>query len=289
MHEAKQHRFNTWVTLTYDDEHLPGRYWTGLTEYKTRKRIYGGTLHKEHIQKFFRAIRKALSSKAARERFDVLFEYKVHAVMGLRPIPQLRYYYAGEYGENWGRPHYHACIFGLEFNDRKHIDTTDQGHNLYTSKTLEKWWPYGRHMISDLTWETAAYTARYIMKKVTGDQAPYYYTVTCEETGEELTLQPEFNDMSRRPGLGKQWYEKYATDVYKQDTSHVRVRGNKTKPPRYYDKLYKKEKPEHYEHIRQQRRKETIKQQHKYTKARLLAEEKITEAKIRSLRQKIEG
>jgi len=288
MHEAKLHRYNTWLTLTYDDEHLPSRYLIG-TDPKSRKKIYGGSLRKEDPQKFYRSLRKRLSSKGARNRFDILFEYQVHAVMGLRPIPQLRYYYGGEYGEKYRRPHYHVCLFGVEFNDRKHYDTTDHGFKLYKSEILRELWPHGDHMIGDLTWETAAYTARYIMKKVNGENAPYYYQETCAETGKIIQLLPECNDMSRNGGIGKGWYEKFRTDVYKRQDSYVRIRNSKTRPPRYYDKLLKRQFPEHYETIKKQRRKEAIKNSKKHTPARLAAEEKITEAKIQSLKQKIEG
>lgn len=292
MHETKMHRYNTWLTLTYDDEHLPKKYYTGIIHPHTGKKIYSGTLYKPHMQQFYRRLRKALSSKKAIQDTRILYTLQERADMGLRPIPRrptLRYYYGGEYGDRYRRPHYHVCLFGIEFADRKHVDTTKLGFKLYESERLRELWPYGQHMIGDLTWETAAYTARYIMKKVTGDQAEYYYRELDFDTGEWIDTQPEFNDMSRNKGIGHDWYQRYTKDAYKQKESYVRVRNAKTKPPRYYDKLHQRQFPEHYETIKRERRKEAIKKAKNFTKPRLLAAEKITNQKIQSLRQKIEG
>lgn len=42
--------------------------------------------------------------------------------------------------------------------------------------------------------------------------------------------------MSRRPGIGLTWFEKYKSDVYPHD--YVVVNGSKVRPPRYYDKKF---------------------------------------------------
>nr|UQB76410.1 replication associated protein [Flumine microvirus 21] len=125
------------------------------------------------------------------------------------------------------------------------------------------------------------------MKKITGQKQKKHYEKTDQETGEIINLQPEFNDMSRRPGIGKMHYEKYKNDIYKGKNSHVRVKGKKTKPPRYYDKLYQRDVPPHYEEIKRERQKQNLLQIKNNTPARLKAEEEITKAKIRSLKQKL--
>lgn len=89
MHEVKCHRYNCWLTLTYDDEHLPSRYNTGLIHPRTKQPIYSGSLRKKHLQDFYRKMRKALGSKNALTDYRILFEYQRNtADMGLRPIPQ---------------------------------------------------------------------------------------------------------------------------------------------------------------------------------------------------------
>lgn len=270
IHEAKQHNQNIWVTLTYDDEHLPDKYATGEIHPYTNKPVYSGSLKKRHMQDFYRRIRKALKKDNA----------IIHD--GL-----IRYYYAGEYGEKYHRPHYHACLFGIDLSDKKHIKKTALGFDLYESKTLQELWPHGQHRISELTWETAAYTARYIMKKITGKQQQKKYKTIDKETGEIRTKEPEFNDMSRKPGIGKGWYEKYKKSVYMEKRAGVRIRGRLTAPPRYYDKLLQREDAEKYNRVKKRRFQDNLKKAANHTAARLQAEEIITEQKIKTLKQKL--
>lgn len=299
MHEATLHRYNCWLTLTYDDEHLPRRYHTGATNPKTGKPIYAGSLHKPHIQKFFRKIRKALVGKKLSQSNTMLWEYndwdtgtlRADRPQNARPryvlTPRLRYYYGGEYGEQYGRPHYHLCVFGLDFNDKKHVQTTELDFKLYESKQLEQFWPYGQHMIGELNWETAAYTARYIMKKITGNKQQQHYEKINAETGEIINIQPEFNDMSRRPGIANQWWEKFKNDVYKTDRSQVRIRGQAAQPPRYYDKLLKRYFPDRHDQLKLQRKLENQLHRENHTPERLQKAEIIKKAQIKHLKQKL--
>jgi len=149
--------------------------------------------------------------------------------------PGARFYMCGEYGEKFRRPHFHACLFGVGFRDRAEWSRTGSGSWLYRSPTLERVWPHGFSSIGDVTFESAAYVARYVMKKVTGKLAAAHYSSLDLDTGELLSLVPEFNRMSLKPGIGADWFKKYKSDVYNFD--YVVVNGQKCKPPRYYDKL----------------------------------------------------
>lgn len=270
MHEAKQHPHNIWVTLTYDDDHLPDKYDTGALNPNTHKKIFSGSLRKTHMQQFYRRLRKAL--------------HKPNAILHNGTV---RYYYAGEYGEKYHRPHYHACLFGIDLTDKKHITKSHLGFDLYESATLKELWPHGHHRISELTWETAAYTARYIMKKITGQQQQQHYQVINKQTGEIINREPEFNEMSRKPGIGNSWYEKYKKSVYMEKRTGVRVRGRLTAPPRYYDKLLQKQDAAKYLRVKQQRFMDNLKNTKNHTPARLKAEEIITQQKIKTLKQKL--
>ena len=117
----------------------------------------------------------------------------------------------GEYGEKFTRPHYHACLFGLDFPDKELIKE-EEGILLFSSVILEKIWGKGICSVGEMTFETAAYCARYIAKKVTGDQAEDHYTTTNPLTGDIIRLQEEYNTMSRRPGIAKDWYDKYTSE-----------------------------------------------------------------------------
>jgi hypothetical protein len=246
IHEAQLHQNNCFITLTYDDEHLPKDL----------------SLDHREFQLFFKRLRKA------------------------NPHIKIRYYMAGEYGSTRGRPHFHACIFGYDFHDKKLFSRTSAGSLLYRSQELEKLWPYGYSTIGDVTFESAAYVARYIMQKQTGkDVDPNHYTYCDLTTGELVKLQPEYNKMSLKPGIGADWYKKYKNDVYPHD--YVEVRGQKIKPPKYYDQLYSKENPYEYDQILYTREKQAKLRPEEHSYERLLVKETVTKAKLQKLKRKL--
>lgn len=151
---------------------------------------------------------------------------------------RIRHFLAGEYGGKHGRPHYHAIIFGFGFPDRVPMERSDGGDQLYRSALLESCWKFGYSSIGSVTFESANYVAQYHLKKVTGKKAAAFYE----------GRQPEFVIMSRNPGIGRSWIEKFESDVYPSD--EVIVRGLTTRPPRYYDQVFKKKFPEKFEELR---------------------------------------
>lgn len=204
VHEASLYERNCFITLTYANEHLPPN----------------NSLVYEDFQKFMKRFRKA---------------HKGHRPMadGTRPI---RFYMCGEYGENFGRPHYHACIFNFDFMDKKVWKKSPSGSLVYRSAQLEELWPFGFSSVGEVNFQSAAYVARYIMKKITGDRADSHYNTVDPVTGEVFERRPEFNKMSLKPGIGAGWLDKYASDVYPHD--YVVINGKQAKPPRFYDKKY---------------------------------------------------
>ena len=151
---------------------------------------------------------------------------------------KIRYYHCGEYGDQLGRPHHHAILFGYDFPDKKYFKNSKK-HKLYSSDILDKAWQnQGHTLIGEANFETAAYCARYIMKKVTGQLAAEHY-------GNKL---PEYNTMSRRPGIGRGYYDKYKSEIYPDD--FVVMRGQKMNPPKFYDDLLYQDNQEQYETIK---------------------------------------
>nr|QJB19059.1 MAG: replication initiator protein [Microvirus sp.] len=138
----------------------------------------------------------------------------------------VRFYACGEYGETTFRPHYHILLFNRDFSDKKFYKNAGCGEKLWNSSTLDELWPFGFNVIGDVTFDSCAYVARYIVKKITGDKAEAHY-------GGRL---PEFTVMSRRPGIGFSWYEKYGEHAYALDS--VVMNGKEIRPPRYYDTKY---------------------------------------------------
>ncbi len=156
-------------------------------------------------------------------------------------VGKVRFFGCGEYGEQLGRPHYHACLFGFDFPD-KVVWSVRGGHEVYRSPLLESVWTYGQSEIGSMTFESAAYVARYCVKKVTGGGARAHYECVDPDSGELGSLLPEFATMSRRPGIGAGWFERFVDDVYPSD--EVVVRGKSCKPPRFYDNLFAESSPE---------------------------------------------
>lgn len=164
---------------------------------------------------------------------------------------KVRYFMCGEYGEENLRPHYHAIIFGCDFPDKEVSGKNAQGNTLYSSAILDRLWGLGRCWIGDVTFESAAYVARYCLKKVTGPLSESHYARVDPVTGEITNRLPEYCDMSRRPGIGKGWYEEFKTDVFPRD--EFVARGYPSKPPRYFDKLLEKEQPDLHQAIKRKR------------------------------------
>jgi len=148
---------------------------------------------------------------------------------------RVRYFHCGEYGEQFSRPHYHAIVFGFGFPDRSYYKEVN-GARYYTSNFLDDVWGLGGCIIGDVSFESCAYVARYVTKKINGEQAHDHYMVLDERTGEVRSITPEYATMSRRPGIGASWFEKFGEEVIHNDS--VVARGHEMKPPRFYEALY---------------------------------------------------
>ncbi len=203
---------------------------------------------------------------------------------------KIKFFHSGEYGEPTpendfiARPHYHALIFNHQFSDRECFQQ-NEGIALYASDTLDSIWKRGYTSVGDLTFESAAYVARYVMKKINGDLAYEHYTRTDHTTGEVLHVSPEYSTMSRKPGIGKTWFDEFHSDCYPSDNLHVR--GVLQKPPKYYDYLYDNNPLFDFEPIRQARKVAARKQQKDATPERLATRELVKLAQIKNLKRKL--
>lgn len=191
----------------------------------------------------------------------------------------------GEYGEKFTRPHYHACLFGIEFSDRVPIRESE-GIILYNSPLLDEIWGKGFTSIGDVNFETAAYTARYITKKVTGKHAEDHYQKSCSHTGNPVIIEPEFVRMSLKPGIGKDWYDRFKYDLYLGD--FALHKNKKIKIPRYYDKIMEIE-DEDFEKIKFARRQKARRFLADNTPERLEVREKVKLLKYKQLSRSYES
>lgn len=203
-----------------------------------------------------------------------LFMKRMRKRMGI-PI---RFFMCGEYGEREKRPHYHACLFGVFFSDRYPWRISPSGHQLYRSPMLESLWDLGNAEIGDFCFDTAAYVARYIMKKVTGPEAESHYAKLDLLTGEIGAVTPEFIRMSLKPGIGATWFDKYNAEVYPHD--RVVINGAKAKPPRYYDKRFETLSPYVWESVEYDRYLKSLAVASDNTPDRLRVRETVTRARL---------
>lgn len=172
----------------------------------------------------------------------------------------LKYYMCGEYGSKTSRPHYHVCLFGYNFKDLVFYKNS-KGFALFKSQFLTDTWKLGHCSVGACTFETCAYVARYVLKKVVGLQAISHYGVRT----------PEYGESSRRPGLGKAWYEAFKTDMLSERKVAVLKKGEaKVLPaPPYYDKFFKDEFPIRFAEIAQERKVYLTKQSDRLTAKRM--------------------
>lgn len=216
MHENQMHDNSQFVTLTYDEEHIPP----------------GANLLKPDVQKFFKRLRKHLTENNQ---------------------PKVRFMYCGEYGPKTSRPHYHAIIWGLNLTDLQYKLTSDKGNTEYSSDTLSTLWPHGTCTASNVTFATCSYVAGYMLKDTVnrhqnvrnaavkdghnyvGNYQKTEKAIDAEgnitkialpyenldvSTGEITTRERPYANYSSKPGIGRSWLEKYYKDCFPSDTIH---------------------------------------------------------------------
>ena len=265
MLEASYYKHNWFLTLTYDDNHLPECH-------------NGSPVHplvKRDLQLFIKRLRKEF------------------------PNDHIRYFACGEYGSKSMRPHYHVLLFNCPLQDLTiHKRDFNNGFIYYISDTISRcWYPesdnelpresrssLGFHLLTELTWDTCAYTARYVMKKQKGKNSSVY---------EEYNYPPEFTLMSRKPGIGRQFYEDHNDIVIKDYYIPTRNGAKLVKSNRYFDRCFDIDYPNDLEFIKEDRLR--IAEKNEFLKSnvtslsyqeRLLSEEKNKEAVTKILKRK---
>lgn len=211
VHESQMHDENVFSTFTYRPESLP----------------LHGMLVKSDFQDFMKRLRRRLGSDS------------------------VRVLYCGEYGDNFRRPHFHACLFGFRPSDLVHWKTVN-GFRYFRSDFLDDVWGHGYTIHGEVTFESAAYVGRYVTKKVTGDRAIHHYSVVDDFGNVAISYPPEFAEPSRAPGLGRPWLEKYFSDVYPSD--EVILKERRRRPPKYYDSWMQNFDPKLFEKVLRKRR-----------------------------------
>ncbi|WNK14184.1 MAG: replication initiator protein [Microvirus sp.] len=203
-------------------------------------------------------------------------DYQLFMKRARKHYGPFRFFMCGEYGDQTRRPHYHAILFGLPLDDLARWGGKDTAPT-FTSPTLTKIWGKGMIVLGQVNPQTAGYVARYNLKKVNGDRAEAHYRWVDPETGDSHQLVPEFCNMSRKPGIGADWYKKFHGDCHNHD--FIIRDGSKTPVPRYYDKLGERSGLYEVDVIKQARTVRAKLKQSDNTPERLKARETVAKAR----------
>ena len=270
MHEKRMHSVSSYVTLTYDDAHLPEDWSLDISVH----------------QKFIKRVRKSYG-------------------------PGVKYLIAGEYGEQCrccyksrkkcscpggfdvmpGRPHYHAILFGVGFDDKR-LHRVRNGHRLYTSAKLSKLWQdKGFCSIGEVTFDSACYVARYITKRKSGDAFKDWYEFVVPSTGEVVSRLPEYAKMSTgnnagSGGLGAGFYRQYGDQLFRRDA--VVINGVETTIPRYYERLRERENANQVLEIKRARKRDSHDTKWNRTPERLRVREECARSRVNLKRGSID-
>lgn len=243
-HENALYASSIFLTLTYNDDGL--KHLKCMSNLKDKQVYY--SLCKRDLQLFMKRLRKKFGAG-------------------------IRFYGVGEYGSLNQRPHFHVIVFNLDLPDAE-VFSRNGGNPIYRSAELERLWPFGYSCFGRVSFDSACYVSRYCTKKITGDVSEVHY----------FGREKEFSLMSRRPGIGAAWFEKFSSDVYNYDV--VILKNLKLRPPKYYDKLFEKYHPDEMKVIKEKRKIKALSSE--IDNARLKVLEKSCMLRLKNKKRRLE-
>lgn len=248
------------VTLTYDDNHLPRSAYADPDSGEAKASY---TLRKRDFQLFMKRLRYYM------------------------PSDEIRFFACGEYGSHTYRPHYHVILYNAHFDDLQFYKKSFNGNMYWNSPLLDMAWGKGFAVLGDVTWESCAYVARYCMKKA-GSFPPDFY--------EKFGVEPEFTLMSRKPGIGRKYLDNHP-DLYNYNKINISTvkGGREICIPKYFDRVMAVENPDLIDNFKEKRKEAAI-QRNKAILSKtdlsyqdyLKVAESAKKAKIQALRRSIE-
>lgn len=245
IHEAQLHKDNCFITLTYDDEHLP--------------ELFGP----RDFQLFMKRLRKAIK------------------------VP-VRYFCCGEYGDLSLRPHFHLILFGYRPDDLKVYSTSVAGF-VYESSSLDQIWGQGRVAIGDVSFASAAYVARYCLKKVaTSSRRAFWYLDRKDHIFKKAPAVKDpyssFVLMSRKPGIGSGWIERFHDEIFSK--GYITFEGGSRAPPsRFYKNYFKKHDRDNFDFYRSRCLDYFERNSSEFTPERLKAKSLVLQEKLKFLKR----
>lgn len=264
MLELGDHESSYFLTLTYDDEHLKECCSSGYLDESTGEWFDTYSLRKKDLQDFHKNLRYKLFGSSA---------------------GNIRYFACGEYGDHTYRPHYHDIVFGLKLDDLKFYKRSEGGYNYYNSEFLSNIWKKGFVVVGKVNWDTCAYTARYVMKKLKGEEGSFY---------EEHGLEAPFVVMSRKPGIARKYYDDHP-ELFDSPCVYISTEdgAHPVYPSKYYKRLFDLDSPEESAIMKEKnkeiallRHDNKVKQSQLSYLDQLSVDEMALEGKLKSLQRK---
>lgn len=190
--ESQQYDECIFLTLTYNSENLPEN----------------GTLCRRDVQLFIKRLRSAISPK------------------------KIRFFYCGEYGSKRKRPHYHIIIFNFSPSDKKFFKRVD-GIDYYNSDFISDLWSYYKDVVEDGKKVRKKFSKGFILfSDVTLDSAKYSAKYMQKLQKVPKGCDRPFIGMSNRPGIGY-----YSIDLKYLDSDSIYINGKRIQVPRYFLKV----------------------------------------------------
>lgn len=232
MHEKRMHASTSFLTLTYNSDNLPE----------------DGNLVPDEVP---------------------LFNKRLRDFLDYAPIST---FYCGEYGDRYGRPHYHQILFGYDPPDKRFYRQTRTA-TLWTSDILDRLWGLGNVIIGSVDFDSCAYVARYSLKKKKASDL-VLYSLTCPVTGEIFDIRHfdipytdlatralrvrhgVFARMSNSPAIGLRFLEQYSDEIYNNWSSVFK--GIEVPLPRYYKKYLEQRDPSRYNEMMNRLKREDL-------------------------------
>jgi len=239
INEVQYYDDNYFVTLTYNPDNVPILNEITYKDKDGNDRTiknngnFDYSLQPKDVRTFINSLRK-------------YFERQGHK--------GIKYYLAGEYGEN-GRPHYHIILINLPL-DVKQFHDFHQDENLkmhWKSREIEKIWKKGIIDVAFVEWADAAYVARYGTKL-------FINNGTAEDYAQRGMVR-EFTRCSRNPAIGLRYCRDNEYDLLRTDKIIMKNSSEKTvnvKLPNYYMKKLEESYPEYIDQVKQDRQTQAI-------------------------------
>lgn len=215
--EAQSSNGGQFLTLTCSDE----------SQYRTFP--YNNLIHKP-FQDFMKRLRHPSNQS------DLVWLSDNH---------KIRYFMCGEYGSISHRAHYHAILFGVDFQAKYQVGYSKSGQPLYSAPVLDRCrYVDGQEVFGPVSNYASCspadicYTVGYVDKKLFGEKRRLLYDCDAKMFMENNP----YVKMSRRPGIGYDWLMQYHGDVWKfyndetllSDCVYAPLSGVKYFPPRYF-------------------------------------------------------